>query len=72
MLMQIRDYLRREKVATNQQLSRAFNIDISALEPMLAPLIAKGILSCEQAKSCKKACFSCQTLPLYYTYIETV
>lgn len=69
MLLQIRDYVRREQVVSNQQLAREFQVDISALQPMLDVWVHKGVIStCEQESACKSRCFKCRVPPVYYRY----
>lgn len=70
MLFEIRDYLRREKIASNQQLAREFHLDLAALQPMLEVWIRKGVISCCQEKSlCQSRCFKChKEPPVYYQY----
>lgn len=71
MLLQIRDYLRRERVASNQQIAREFGLDLDALEPMLALWLRKGVIACcQQSSACKSRCFKCKTPPVYYQYLE--
>lgn len=71
MLLQIRDYLKREGVASNQQMAREFNLDLPALEPMLALWLRKGLIVCCKEKSaCQSRCFKCKTQPpVYYQYL---
>lgn len=67
MLLQIRNYIRRERVVSSQQLSREFQIDLAALQPMLDVWINKGVISkCRQESQCKSSCFKCRTPPEYY------
>lgn len=71
MLLQIRDYLRAEKVASNQQLAREFRLDLTALQPMLDVWLRKGvIIRCNASASCKSSCSSrCRAQPpVYYQY----
>jgi hypothetical protein len=70
MLIEIRDYLRREKVASNQQVAREFSLSLTALQPMLDVWVRKGVIHCCQEKSpCQSRCFKCQTEPpVYYQY----
>ena len=71
MLLLIRNYIRRERVVSTQQLSREFQLDLAALQPMLDIWITKGIISkCAQSASCKSSCFKCQTPPEYYQYLS--
>lgn len=70
MLLLIRNYIRRERVVSTQQLSREFQLDITALQPMLDLWVTKGVISkCTQATSCKNSCFKCRTPPEYYQYV---
>jgi hypothetical protein len=71
MLLQIRDYMRREKVVSTQQLSREFLIDSSALKPMLDLWVNKGlILKLQEKAKCQSSCFKCPSkVPEYYQYI---
>lgn len=71
MLLQIREYLRREQVASNQQLAREFRLDLLALQPMLDLWLRKGIIElCQQNAGCQSRCFKCKTQqPVFYQYI---
>ncbi len=70
MLLQIRNYIHRERVVSTQQLSREFQVDFAALQPMLDIWVGKGVISkCTQSTSCKSACFKCRTPPEYYQYL---
>jgi hypothetical protein len=72
MLLQIRDYLRRVGVASNQQIAREFHLDLQALQPMLDLWLRKGVIgSCQKKKStCQSRCFKCKIQPLtYYQYL---
>ena len=72
MLLQIRDYLRQERVASNQQIAREFHLDLQALQPMLELWLQKGVIKCCQEKSaCRSPCFKCKTPPVYYQYLES-
>jgi hypothetical protein len=72
MLLQIRNYIRREQVVSTQQISREFQLDPTALQPMLNVWLRKGIISkSTHSSSCKSACFKCQTPPEYYQYISS-
>lgn len=69
MLLQIREYMRQEKIATNQQIARAMQIDIQALQPMLDLWVCRGVLQKQSPDACKTACFKCpQKTPVYYIY----
>lgn len=67
MLLQIREYLREQKIASNQQIAREFGLDIEALQPMLEIWCRKGVIAvCQENTACKTRCFKCQKPPLYY------
>jgi hypothetical protein len=70
MLLEILNYLRREKIASNHQIARQFALDLSALEPMLDCWVNKGKLKiCEQNSTCNSSCFKCKAQPpRYYQY----
>lgn len=70
MLLQIRDFIRREHVVTTQQVARAFHIDEHSLQPMLDLWVKKGVIRASESKSgCVSRCFRCKTnTPLLYTY----
>lgn len=72
MLLLIRDFLRRERIVSNQQIAREFGLDITAVEPMLEFWIQKGIIGfCQRKPACQSPCFKCQTRSLvYYEYQE--
>ena len=70
MLLQIRDYIRRVGVVSNQQLAREFHVDIPALQPMLELWLRKGVIKkFQEQTSCKSTCFKCknQSLEYYFT-----
>lgn len=61
MLLQLRDYMLRERVASTQQLAREFRIDEDTLQPMLDVWVRKGIIEpCEQKLSCQSTCARCK------------
>lgn len=67
MLVQIRDYLSQQKIASNQQIAREFGLSLDALEPMLTCWIRKKIIEVyEGQKSCLKACFRCKGSNIVY------
>ncbi|ARG96429.1 FeoC-like transcriptional regulator [Legionella micdadei] len=74
MLLQIRDYLSRQRVASNQQIAREFQIDLQALQPMLDLWLRKGVIACCQEKSvCQSSCFKCKAQPpIYYQVVESI
>lgn len=70
MLLQIRDYLRQEKVASNQQMAREFGLELDALQPMLDIWFKKGVIALAHEKSsCSRRCFKCQSPPVYYRIV---
>lgn len=71
MLLQIHHFMKREKIASNQQLARELGIDVLTLEPMLAILIKKNWIAVCQAPSagCQQRCFKCQVPPVYYRIV---
>ena len=67
MLLQVRDYLKREKIASNQQIARVFQIAQSALEPMLIMLLRHGVVDYVEAPaSCKQSCTKCHPATVVY------
>lgn len=72
MLLQLRDYLRRERVASNQQLAREFHLELSALQPMLELCLRKGFIArCQEKSACQSSCFKCKKqAPVYYQIVE--
>jgi len=74
MLLQIRDFIQREKVVSTQQLTREFQVDEQALLPMLDCWIKKGVIyPCQEKVACQSSCFRCTTTrPLYYQYRESL
>ena len=70
MLLQLRDYIAREKRVSTQQLTRAFRIDLSALEPMIERWILKGEVALDDQKGCTTTCGGCKTTGVtYYRYV---
>lgn len=59
MLLKIRDYIKKSKVVSSQQVSREFHIDERALEPMLGWWVKKGVIRECDENGCKKSCNSC-------------
>lgn len=59
MLLQIRDYILRQNVVSLKQLSREFQTDEQALQPMLAIWLAKGLIS-QTSAQCGKVCGGCK------------
>ena len=62
MLLQLRDYIRREHMVSMQQLTREFHVDESALQPMLDIWVQKGaIIPHQNDKACQSSCSRCST-----------
>ena len=72
MLLQIRDYIRRERVVSTHQLTREFRLELPALQPMLDLWVSKGtIQKCQEKANCQSTCFKCRTqAPEYYQYLS--
>ncbi len=69
MLLQIRKYMSRERVVSTQQLTREFQMDLPALQPILDLWVGKGIIrKCQGKTNCQSTCFKCRTVPEYYEY----
>jgi len=67
MLLEIRDYLRREQIASNQQIAREFGLDLQALQPMLELWLRKGVIeSLQPQAACRSRCLRCNSQPLVY------
>lgn len=67
MLLQIRDYIVREGVVSTQQLSREFQVDLPALQPMLDLWVRKGaIRKCQEQANCQSTCFKCRNQSIEY------
>lgn len=68
MLLNIRDFIQREQVASTQQLSREFHIDEQALQPMLDIWVRKGVIKpCQEKAGCQSACSRCKiNAPVFY------
>lgn len=72
MLLQIRDYIRREQIASIQQLTREFYVDEQALQPMLDVWIKKGVIEqCHKTMGCKSICSGCKTNAVVFYQICT-
>ncbi len=67
MLLQLRDFILREKTVSTQQLARQFKIELSALQPMLDLWLRKGVIrKCQQTPQCGSSCFKCRKGIEYY------
>ncbi|CEK11942.1 FeoC-like transcriptional regulator [Legionella hackeliae] len=73
MLLQIREFIRREQVVSNQQIAREFKLDTDSLQPMLDLWLRKGVISfCQEKTACQTRCFKCKIQPpVYYQYNST-
>ena len=73
MLLQVRDFMRREKIASSQQIARELALDPAALEPMLELWCRKGVIEPCESPRCgtpKKGCGQCgQTAARYYRWV---
>lgn len=68
MLLKIRDYFRREKVVSNQQIAREFLMDLQTLQPLLDIWVRKGVIAqCQSPTACRRACSKCEFIT-YYEY----
>lgn len=74
MLLQILDFIRVQKIASDQQLAREFRMELPALQPMLDICLKKGRIElCTQNASCKTACFKCPgNKPVYYQHYADI
>lgn len=60
MLLKVLDFIKQHKLVSTQQLQREFNLDLSALIPMLDIWQRKGIIKeCPLGSGCKKSCGKC-------------
>lgn len=72
MLLQIREYITRERVVNIQQLTRAFGVDLPTLEPMLNLWIRKGVIQkIQQDKACNSSCFKCRPQSAQF-YVQAI
>jgi hypothetical protein len=69
MLLQLRDFIAREKRVSTEQITRAFNIDFSALEPMLTRFVLQGVIALEAPQNCQQECGGCKSLVAYYRFV---
>ncbi len=75
MLLQIRDFMQRAHVVSTQQLTREFQLDLDALQPMLDIWVNKGMIkpSSDDKSGCQSACSRCKVNKLvYYQYVGSV
>lgn len=67
MLLQVRDYIQREGSVSIQQLTREFQMDQSALSPMLDLWVKKGVIRAHHAfKACQSTCAKCPTTDVVF------
>ena len=67
MLLQLCDFITRERVVSLQQLAREFHVDELALQPMLDIWIQRGVLRIRaKEQACQSTCFRCDTGALLY------
>ncbi|MCP0913923.1 MULTISPECIES: FeoC-like transcriptional regulator [Legionella] len=71
MLLQIREFIRRERVVSMQQLVREFGMDEQALQPLLTLWKNKGVIKeCEDKAGCQSSCLRCMKKPpAFYQYL---
>jgi len=73
MLLQIRDYLKKVSIASNQQIARQFGLDTSALQPMLDLWCAKGVIGlCNTDSPCKSRCVKCPSKTTTLAYYQVL
>ena len=67
MLLELRNYIQRHHIVSNEQLSREFRIAAEALAPMLDIWINKGLIRKANPKeNCGSSCKSCHTTRIDY------
>jgi hypothetical protein len=73
MLLNLRDFIQRERVVSLQQMARAFHVDEDALRPMLDRWVSKGVISASDEKlGCQTVCMGCRIKAVvYYSWITT-
>ena len=69
MLASIRNYIQTEKMVSEAQLLRTFNVSIMVLEPMLEILQQRREILEVEATACGQECYDCES-PRYYQWIE--
>lgn len=72
MLECITALLKQKSCLSNQQIARALSMDMSALEPILALGIRKGLF-CERSDGlrCAKACSACSSVRIRHFQLPT-
>jgi hypothetical protein len=69
MLGNIRNYIQKSQMVSQEQLMREFDIKASALEPILELLVQRKEIRQIEGDLCGKRCQDCQG-PIYYEWIE--
>jgi hypothetical protein len=68
MLAAIREYIAHQHMVTENQLVLQFNLEQSALSPMIELLIQRQEIQIIESDACKKQCQDCES-PIYYEWI---
>lgn len=70
MLLQIREFIQRKQIVSNQQIAREFKLDLDTLQPMLELWLRKGVIAnCQEKTPCQTRCLKCKVQPVvYYQY----
>lgn len=71
MLLELRDFIKKQGEVSLQQLQREFTLSESALKPMLLLWQRKGIIaSSREDEACAKKCVACKPLStVFYRYV---
>jgi|LakMenEpi03Aug12_release.lakeMendotaPanAssembly.Ray.scaffolds.fasta_scaffold3598105_1 hypothetical protein len=69
MLAAIRSYIQTEKIVSEAQLLRTFNLSQTVLEPMLDILQQRQEIQEVDATACGQECFDCES-PRYYQWLS--
>ena len=71
MLLQLRDFIQREKHVSRQQVARFLQMDEGALQPLLDFLVKKGIIKLmDDNAPCKSQCRGCSSNIIYYVFVQ--
>ena len=72
MLLQIRAFIQREHIVSNQQIARAFNINLLALQPILDLCLRKQMIETyKNNRFCAKKCQKCLVQSIIYYQITS-
>jgi predicted HTH transcriptional regulator len=74
MLFKLLDFIQREEIVSEQQLTRTFKITTQTLQPMLERWIKRGMIKkLSPTPSCKSVCTQCNetTLNFYQSNIQS-